>query len=89
MLLSLLPEILRKKTIATLTDILKECQEHKLDIPRTKITAALRSLMAKDIFERVSEGEVHFRFKIDFIRMWVDAHQPLERVIEELGDELR
>lgn len=89
MMLSLLPEILRKKTIATLTDILKECQEHKLDIPRTKITAALRSLMAKDIFERVSNQEVHYRFKIDFIRMWVDTHQPLERVIEELGDELR
>lgn len=88
-LLAILPEILRKKNIATVTDIIKECEENKIHITRTNLSSALNSLTAKDIMERASNGEVHYRFKVDFIRMWVEKHQPLSKVIEEHREELR
>jgi hypothetical protein len=88
-LLAILPEILRKKNIATVTDIIKECEENKIHIPRTNLSSALNSLTAKDIIERASDGEIHYRFKVDFIRMWVEKHQPLSKVIEEHREELR
>jgi hypothetical protein len=87
-LLALLPEILRQKNIATLTDIINECQKNKINIPRGMISLTLRNLTARDIFERAVDGEMHYRFKVDFIRMWVEKHQPLEKVIEELSEEL-
>ncbi|UCG68239.1 MAG: ATP-binding protein, partial [Thermoplasmata archaeon] len=87
--LAILPEILRKKNIATMIDILKECEEEKLDIHGGKISAALKSLCTKDIVERISHGEIHYRFKVDFIRMWVEKYQPLDKVIEEIGRELK
>lgn len=87
-LLAILPEILRKKNIATVIDILQECEEIRLDISKAKLSSALKILTAKDILERVTNGEVHYRFKVDFIRMWVEKHQPLVKVIEELEEEL-
>ena len=69
-------------------DILQECEEIRLDISRAKLSSALKILTAKDILERVTNGEVHYRFKVDFIRMWVEKHQPLGKVIEELKEEL-
>ncbi|ODS41399.1 MAG: hypothetical protein A7315_06365 [Candidatus Altiarchaeales archaeon WOR_SM1_79] len=88
-LLAILPEILKKKALATVTDIFKECEVNRVEVPRAKITSALKTLTAKDILERVSNGAVHYRFKVDFIRMWVEKHQPLSKVIEEMGDELK
>ncbi|MEE9151343.1 MAG: ATP-binding protein, partial [Thermoplasmata archaeon] len=88
-LLAILPEILRKKNIATVIDILQEFEESRLDISRVKLSSALKSLTAKDILERVSNGEVHYRFKVDFIRMWVEKYQPLSKVMDELSEELR
>jgi HEAT repeat protein/AAA+ ATPase superfamily predicted ATPase len=87
-LLAVLPEILRKKKIATPIDILQELEKLKLDIPEMKISSALKTLCAKDILERVPEREVHFRFKVDFIRMWIEKHQPLDRVLEAMEGEL-
>lgn len=89
MLLAILPEILKKKALATVTDIIKECENMRVDVPRRKISYALKTLTAKDIFERVSNGAVHYRFKVDFIRMWVEKHQPLSKVMEDIGEELR
>ncbi len=89
MLLAILPEILRKKNIATVTDILEECDQRRLDVSKGKIILALKTLTAKDIFVRISNGAVHYRFKVDFIRMWVEKHQPLSKVVEEMGEELR
>lgn len=86
-LLAILPEILRKKKIATPIDILQELEKLKLDIPEMKISSALKTLCAKDILERVPDSEVHFRFKVDFIRMWVEKHQPLDKVLEAMEGE--
>ncbi|UCE72901.1 MAG: HEAT repeat domain-containing protein [Methanomassiliicoccales archaeon] len=88
MLLALLADLLRKKNIITMADILDEYGKNNLKVSKRKISSALKSLTARDILERVSNGAVHYQFKVDFIRMWIERHQPLSKVMEEQGEEL-
>jgi hypothetical protein len=89
MVLAFLPGILRRKEVATVADILGECEKHKLEVPKARISAAIKALTAKDLLERISNGDVHYRFKVDFIRMWVEKHQPLSKVMEDIVEEVQ
>jgi HEAT repeat protein len=88
LILALLVNTLRVRTIVTQKDLLDECERLNLFVDKKKFSKALSNLTTKEILEMVSFGSVHYQFKVDFIRMWVERYQPLSKVIEEFGDEL-
>lgn len=88
LIMALLVNTLRIRTIVTQKDLLDECERLKLKINKKKFSKALANLTTKEILEMVAFGTVHYQFKVDFIRMWVERYQPLSKVVEEFGDEL-
>jgi HEAT repeat protein len=88
LILALLVNTLRIRTIVTQKDLLDECERLKLKIDKKKFSKALANLTTKEILEMVAFGVVHYQFKVDFIRMWVERYQPLSKVVEEIGDEI-
>jgi hypothetical protein len=88
LILSLLVNTLRIRTIVTQKDLFDECGRLGLSVNKKKFSKALANLTDKDILEMVKDGAVHYQFKVDFIRMWVERYQPLSKVVEELGEEL-
>jgi AAA+ ATPase superfamily predicted ATPase len=88
LILAQLVNALRIRTIVTQKDLLDECERLKLKIDRKKFSKALANLTTKEILEMVNFGAVHYQFKVDFIRMWVERYQPLSKVVEEFGEEL-
>jgi AAA+ ATPase superfamily predicted ATPase len=88
LIMALLVNTLRLRTIVTQKDLLDECERLKLKINKKKFSKALANLTTKEILEMVAFGTVHYQFKVDFIRMWLERYQPLSKVVEEFGDEL-
>jgi HEAT repeat protein len=87
-ILALFPEILKKMEYATVADIVNEFEERKVKITKTSIIQALKSLTSKDILEQIANGGVQYRFKVEFISMWLEKHHPFNKVLEEIGEDL-
>jgi hypothetical protein len=83
LVLSVLPQIMARNESATVNRITKEMKRSGCNIDQKEVSQALSTLTTKDILEMVSDIEVHYRFKVDFIRMWVEKHQPFSKVIDE------
>jgi HEAT repeat protein len=87
LIMSLLVANLRVRNIVTRKDLLAECERLKISVNKKTVTKALSKLVDKDILKMMTNGAVHYDFKVDFIRMWVERYHPLSKLLQDFGEE--
>jgi hypothetical protein len=83
--LATLTRLLGYEPSVTASQVAELLAERGAAIEEQQVTQALRRLVERDIVREVRGQPPRYEFKIELVRLWLERHKTLGRVVEEVG----
>jgi type I restriction enzyme M protein len=83
--LAALTRLLGYEPSVTASQVAELLAERGAAIEEQQVTQALRRLVERDIVREVRGQPPRYEYKIELVRLWVERHKMLGRVVEEVG----
>ncbi len=83
--LAALTRLLGYEPSVTASQVTELLAERGATTEEPQVTQALRRLVERDIVREVRGQSPRYEFKIELVRLWLERHKTLGRVVEEVG----